>query len=251
MTIGRGWITVIVAASIFVSCAESTQWPTFEAERVTFRYPSGTLVAGVAPEFWAALLDGVQEVKALGAPPLLADAVDLPLGPTGGDLIDFRTVEKSVDCPRGGSARFQRLEDDVLADRLTVEFKACRYNVVVGAVAFPQELAGQVWLEVEESGFTLLHYEGDIYVDGHRRSTLMNMVWGGEDILLNAAGQGGDVIAGVDLPGTGLSGTVTVTATNGVFECQVDGGTVYCVDLAGLKSFEAALQPGNNGGSNE
>ena len=235
----------------FLGCTGTTEWPSFEPERTTFKYPSGVLNEGVAAQLWGDLVSQVQQVVALGAPPLLMDAVDLPLGPVGTDLIDYRTTELSADCPRGGSARFSRHDAGGLADRFRVEFAGCRYDVTSGALLFPQELDGTAWVEAEEGGLVFLQYDGQLYVDGHRTAAVINMAWGLEDLNLNAAGGGGDVIASIDLPGPGLSGTVTFEATNGTFECQVDASNVYCVELHGSDSFQASITSSAAGGDHE
>lgn len=244
----RNWTLSMVAALVFAACGGGTaDWPLYSLERAEFKSPSGTLYEEVAAELWAALLSRVEEVRAFGWPPLIADAMDMPFGGGDNGAIDYRTTELSVDCAQGGTAHFARQEDEELADRVRVEFRSCRYDVIAGALLFPQELDGVAWGEVEEGGLNYLHYQGDLYVDGHKKNRVLGMAWGFGDLKLNVPGGGGDVIADVDVPGLGLSGTVTLTATNGTFECQVDAEKLYCVDVDGLASFEASVNPGKDG----
>ncbi len=230
------------------ACGDEEAWPDWTVARGELQSPSGPLLQEDLSALWSQLVDQVHEIQALAVPPLLGDAVDLPLasGPDDGigrDRIDFRTAAAQLDCPNGGTARFERIADDTLQDRFRVAYDDCRYSIMTPSIVVPQQLSGTAYVDVAHGGGHYLRFDGELYVEGHRREAATEYAWTGSGITVAAAAGQERVLAAVDLPGTGLAGTVVLTATNGTFECQTDSQNIYCIDVSSGASLKVPWPP--------
>jgi hypothetical protein len=225
-------------------CGDTDRWPDWTEERSALQSPTAPLRQESLPDLWSQLVHQIHEIQALAVPPLLGDAVDLPLGNGAGDgigedVIDFRTESATMDCPNGGKARFERTDDVQLEDRLRVLYQDCRYSIMTPSIVVPQQLSGTAYIDVAPAGQHYLRFDGELYVEGHRREASTEYTWSAAGITVALTDGQQKVLARVDMPGTGLAGTVVITATNGTFECQTDSDSIYCVDVASGASLEA------------
>ncbi len=228
---------LLLGTTVLPACGEEEEWPDHEALVGEYQTPTAPLAEQTFDQMWSELLDSSDIQEALGDIPGLKEKVlqglcgdSLPCDPTY--LLAVSADSKTtLACQLNGKLVVEtRGDEDGLVQRARFHAESCGYNVQIGDKYFPQTLDGDLWVTVYGTGEVLLVLDGSIRVNEKEVSLVFDFAYANGLWKFKLDVGDKHLVAAVD-PEAGLSGLLQLEASNGRYECQVDGAKMHCEDL--------------------
>jgi len=238
---------LVLACSTLCGCGEEEDWPDHEVLVEEYQAPTAPLAEDTFHQMWTELAESFDTRDVLGEIPGLQEKVLQALCPEGVPckpeymLAVSAGSKTTLACQLTGEIVIEtRGDEDGLVQRARLHASNCGYNVQVGDLSFPQTIDGDLWATVYDSARVLLVLDGSIRVDKKEVTLLFDFAYdkGLWKFKLEAGGK--HLLVAVE-PDAGLDGLLQFEASNGSFECQVDGAKLHCEDLDSDAYLDLAL----------
>jgi hypothetical protein len=227
----------LLAVVSLAGCGEEESWPDHEPLVQEYQEPSAPLEKETFNQMWSELSDSFDLRAALGDIPGLQEKVLQALCPDSIPCTPEVLLAVSADskttlaCQLNGKLVIEtRGDEDGLVQRARFHAQECGYNVQIGDKFFPQTLDGDLWVTVYGTGEVLLVLDGTIRINDKELTLVFDFAYA-NGLWKFKLDVGDKHLVAVVEPEAGLAGVLQFEASNGQFECQVDGAKLHCEDL--------------------
>jgi len=238
---------LFLCAVLWCGCGEEEDWPDHQEIVGAYGAPTAPLAEETFSDFWNELVASFDIHEALGEIPGLKEKVLQGLCPQGVPCEPEYMLAVSADskttlnCTTSGKLVVEtRGDEEGLVRRARLHADACAYTVQIGEKSFTQTVDGDIWATVFEGGNVLLVLDGTITLGDSEVTLQFDFVY--DSGLWRFKIEVGDkhLVVAVD-PEAGLEGILEFEASNGRYECQVDGAKLHCEDLDSDAFLDLAL----------